>query len=163
MPGVLERTKQCSRCKEDKPLDAFTTKASVPGGRSRWCRSCTQAYARDYNKNLPPEGRVRLAEQKRSSYLKSTFGITLSQYRDLLAAQGGRCANKRCVNKISSKREMPLDHDRTCCPGDKSCGKCIRGVLCNGCNLALGFVGESAEALSGLLDYLVSSRQNRSE
>ena len=31
-----------------------------------------------------------------------------------------------------------VDHDHLCCPGKKSCGKCIRGALCLSHNLAEG-------------------------
>lgn len=33
-----------------------------------------------------------------------------------------------------------IDHAHTCCEGRRSCGSCIRGMLCNGCNMALGAV-----------------------
>ena len=33
-----------------------------------------------------------------------------------------------------------VDHDHACCPeGGRSCGKCIRGLLCMECNKYLGF------------------------
>lgn len=32
-----------------------------------------------------------------------------------------------------------VDHDHACCPtSEKSCGRCIRGLLCNQCNWRLG-------------------------
>ena len=36
----------------------------------------------------------------------------------------------------------------------KMCPECIRGRLCNGCNSALGMLGESKERIEGLLAYI---------
>lgn len=48
-----------------------------------------------------------------------------------------------------------VDHDHACCPDKgRSCGKCIRGLLCPGCNLLLGHAGESIERLESAIRYL---------
>lgn len=38
------------------------------------------------------------------------------------------------------EKRFAIDHDHACCPGATSCGKCVRGLLCMGCNLSLGFL-----------------------
>jgi hypothetical protein len=49
---------------------------------------------------------------------------------------------------------LVVDHDHACCPGRKSCGKCVRGLLCNGCNAALGLAAEDPKVLRTLADYI---------
>ncbi|MFC4114136.1 endonuclease domain-containing protein [Nonomuraea zeae] len=53
--------------------------------------------------------------------------------------------------------ELHIDHDHSCCPGPRSCGQCIRGVLCMSCNTALGHVKDDAGRLEALANYLATS------
>lgn len=61
----------------------------------------------------------------------------------------GRCAlcNQECSN-------LQIDHDHSCCPGERSCGNCIRGALCPPCNLGLGSFRDNPERLMLAVKYL---------
>lgn len=53
------------------------------------------------------------------------------------------------------KRRHHIDHDHSCCPENgKSCGKCIRGVLCHGCNAGLGLFQDDPDILRRAISYL---------
>jgi hypothetical protein len=85
---------------------------------------------------------AKIVTRNRTTTLKSK-GITIEQYNKLFRLQNGCCAI--CgTNKPGghSKRYFAVDHDHSCCPGKKSCGKCIRGLLCFSCNLGIGFLQE---------------------
>lgn len=47
-----------------------------------------------------------------------------------------------------------IDHDHSCCPGDVSCGRCVRGVLCSTCNLGLGGFKDDPDLLRSAIQYL---------
>lgn len=47
-----------------------------------------------------------------------------------------------------------VDHDHACCPGRKSCGECVRGVLCHSCNRVLGIFRDSPARFQAAADYL---------
>lgn len=53
-----------------------------------------------------------------------------------------------------SVENLRVDHDHKCCAGRGSCGKCVRGVLCHSCNIALGMMKDSPELLRKLADYM---------
>jgi hypothetical protein len=59
-----------------------------------------------------------------------------------------------CAVCGKTEGRMCIDHDHACCPGQGSCGKCVRGVLCTKCNAALGMVDDSIERLQALIAYL---------
>lgn len=47
-----------------------------------------------------------------------------------------------------------VDHDHMCCPGAGSCGKCVRGVLCQPCNVGLGSFRDDPVRLRAAIEYL---------
>lgn len=57
-----------------------------------------------------------------------------------------------------SMDDLHVDHDHACCPGSKTCGTCVRGVLCGGCNRAAGCVSDDPDRLHALAWYLEESR-----
>lgn len=52
------------------------------------------------------------------------------------------------------RMSINVDHDHSCCPGQGTCGRCIRGLLCRGCNRAIGSFSEDRENIRKALAYL---------
>ncbi|MER7457654.1 endonuclease domain-containing protein [Micromonospora sp. NPDC126480] len=86
--------------------------------------------------------------------------ITAVRYRELLRAQGGGCG----VCGTSAWRHpvglvpLPVDHDHLCCSGRDSCGRCVRGLLCAGCNGFLGLVEIHGNAMLRPRTWIESAR-----
>jgi hypothetical protein len=66
--------------------------------------------------------------------------MTPDRYRQMLHEQDGVCPLCGQPGGFLCCEIVPLviDHDHACCPGGYSCGTCIRGLLCGGCNSWLG-------------------------
>jgi hypothetical protein len=56
---------------------------------------------------------------------------------------------------------LTVDHDHNCCPGTFSCGHCIRGLICNNCNLTLGLMRDDITNLQAMVRYLQQAQQLR--
>lgn len=127
-------TPACERRTRQNPNGSTGTKAGYMAHRNYGeppCAACT-------------EGARRAEADKRDLYpdrylaieLKRRYNISLEFYREMFEAQGGRCAI--CRTGTSARGRFHVDHDHDCCPGDVSCGQCVRGLLCFSCNSALG-------------------------
>ncbi|GGP31473.1 hypothetical protein GCM10010501_72640 [Streptomyces libani subsp. rufus] len=91
-------------------------------------------------------------DRKFASDVKSRYGITAEDYEALLEAQGGACAI--CREPCTTGNRLSVDHDHECCPGRRSCGKCIRGLLCTRCNPGIGYFRDNVELLRRAVAYL---------
>lgn len=93
-------------------------------------------------------------QETRRRRLFYRWGMTPEAFDALLASQDGRCANPGCRTDDPGRHGFHIDHDHNCCPPMKSCGKCIRGLLCGPCNRAAGYAHDDADVLRGLADYI---------
>jgi hypothetical protein len=70
--------------------------------------------------------------------LWAQYRMTLEEFDARMESQGGGCAIcKAPPAKTKRADRLSVDHDHRCCPGVKTCGKCVRGLLCTRCNNAL--------------------------
>lgn len=104
------------------------------------CRTC-------YNRQRPPKSKLQ-----RRAY---DHHVTVERIGELLAGGCGICG---------IRERLHIDHDHTCCPrskygrGGASCGRCIRGVLCEDCNLGLGRFRDGPALLDAAIVYLARNR-----
>lgn len=110
---------------------------------NRRCRKCRNVKRSSYKKDF---------NQKKDQHLRGKFGLTLEAYHAMLAGQGGKCLGCGSLeaDRAEGSRMWPVDHDHA--TGE------IRGILCPGCNQALGLIGDSVATLLQLANYLEGVR-----
>jgi hypothetical protein len=98
----------------------------------------------------------------RDAVLKRIYNITSVDYDKMLNEQNDRCAI--CGGTDTGMPNVDyfcIDHDHSCCSTDKTCGKCIRGLLCNVCNSLVGFSKENVGILLKTIEYLNTHNKNK--
>ena len=78
-------------------------------------------------------------------HLKSKYNIDLNKYNEMFNGQHGNCAI--CgLHQSELKLSLSVDHGHDT--------NCVRGLLCNNCNMAIGLLKESTDILIRAVDYL---------
>ena len=60
----------------------------------------------------------------------------------------------------ATDRRLVIDHDHTCCPQEKACGRCVRGMICQPCNVGLGMFKENPALLRKAAGYLENASRD---
>lgn len=92
-----------------------------------------------------------IVKRRRLSLVLERAGLSLDWYDKETAKGCGVCG----ISNPGSKG-WQIDHDHKCCPyGTRAgCAKCIRGILCNSCNLGLGHLRDDPALFKAALSYL---------
>lgn len=93
-------------------------------------------------------------EARKAHRRKWLFGVDAAKFQAMLDAQGGCCA--LCKLDLTG-RETFIDHDHACCIGKskRTCGKCVRAILCRRCNQGLGMFDDDPELLVAAAMYVM--------
>lgn len=91
---------------------------------------------------------IRNKDKRRAQFLKQTYGISVQEWENLLAAQGNVCAI--CKTKEPGKRGWHTDHNHET--------GVVRGILCSNCNTGLGLFQDNTSTLASAIVYLENSR-----
>lgn len=87
------------------------------------------------------------------------YGLTLDEYDRMVEAQGGRCAvcatdhpgGTKPGQKLPPAWHIDHDHDHGC--EGHACPECVRALLCQNCNLALGYLQDDPSRIEALAAY----------
>ena len=136
---MTPKTKKCGSCRRYKPRDKFSRAAKAKDGLQHYCKACASKRERARKAERPETPRVR-----RDRYLRLTHGLTIEQHEAMLAAQHGRCAC--CHDPLGEGHNQVVDHSHVT-------GR-FRGIICRGCNLAIGHARDDVRRLQCMIAYL---------
>lgn len=124
-----------------------------PSMKCAQCKLCRKEDLSKARLRMKTEHPERWKEYLRGRNLRKRFRLSVEAYERLLKDQKYRCLG--CDRHRDETGTLRVDHDHSCCPDrNKTCGKCIRGLLCQQCNHALGLVRDNPSVLRKLAIYL---------
>jgi hypothetical protein len=152
--------KKCQKCEADKELKFFSKDKRSPDGKMRRCKQCMSSDYKKWYKDNPEKIAVlrekdkeyrkeyysdpKRREQYRIWYIIREYNLSEEDYLKLLEKQNNKC--KICNKPEKSGRNLAIDH---CHKTNK-----IRGLLCNQCNRALGYLKEDINLFEAAIKYL---------
>ena len=161
--------KRCAGCGGVKKATEYHRNRTAKDGLHPRCKECRKAeldtpraksYRKEYyrkNKNAHKEALRRWyrenPEKVAEHRLWTHYRITPAEYEAILVRQGGRCAVCGATEPGGAGR-WHVDHDHGCCATVRSCGECVRGLLCTRCNVGMGMFGDSPVMLLRAAEYL---------
>ena len=122
--------KQCSRCKQLKPITEFYSRKGTKDGLRCECKSC---------------GKIWWEKSARKQLLKK-YGLTFEDYKVLFDSQRGVCAICKEPQLVG---RLCVDHCHTT--------GVVRGLLCFTCNFLIGQAKDNKTILEAAIRYLERS------
>lgn len=120
--------------------DFSVTRKTHPNGDT-YCSECKLLRSKESLKKHPEKH----SKYSWKSRIKKMYGITEQQYLDLYVAQDGKCAVCEEVIELRGK-QTHIDHSHETLE--------VRGLLCHGCNTAIGLFKESEKTMLNAIKYL---------
>lgn len=148
----MEKIK-CNKCGIEKPVSEFPLKYMKDGKRKYrcTCKDCKKKNKVSLEEYKLTIGTLTIEEKKnivKNYALKHKYGITLKQYEEMYSDQQGLC--KICGTY----------HNTLCVDHCHDSGE-VRGLLCNGCNKALGLFKDNSTILGRAILYLKQTRTDK--
>lgn len=136
---------KCGLCGKTKPSTSFYASTFNARGISSICIKCCQDHENERNLLNPiNEARERATTRSTQRARFKKYGITATQWLQILAAQAFRC--EICYTTSPGGRGWVMDHNH-------SNGK-NRAILCGKCNLALGLLHDEPLLIEEAAKYL---------
>lgn len=164
----------CGLCEQFLPPDSFYRSSSAKDGRKWECKSCAsedqkrrlredrarkKTLAENMKKWRESEAGRSFAERTKDAEWRKVraykalrsrlrpYGLSIDEFADLMDMQNHACAC--CFQPFETTEDANVDH----------CHRqgYVRGVLCSGCNMALGFAKDDVMRMLALAAYVAES------
>ena len=141
----------CKKCELPKDESSFRIRKDSKNGYQYWCKECENNANK---KRYKPKGRKIKKELNKdevkqnalSRMLKHRYGITYEQYVNMYNEQSGLCAICEKPRELGGRSGLYVDHDHNTNE--------VRGLLCPGCNYAIGVFRDNTDLLNRAIQYL---------
>lgn len=128
----LKPDTHCRKC----GVELDDANRALQKGDRRICKECRKAYFAEWHRTHTDRYRVRNWVQQ--------YGITPTEYKQMLEGQDGVCAI--CFNGNRSGKLLAVDHDHIT--------GAIRGLLCSACNAGVGMFKDDERLMLSAVRYL---------
>jgi hypothetical protein len=128
-------TKICVTCDEERPIDEFhwaTNKDRPNRYRRSDCKYCRSEKSKEYHRS----------KRGQENYFQRTYNISLVDWDRMFHEQEGTCAI--CNEEFGDK--ICVDHNHET--------KEVRGLLCERCNILVGYLESFEDLLQSANDYI---------
>jgi hypothetical protein len=112
-------------------------------GWSRKCRVCSDEFSTKSPTATTCSDKCRY--RSRSGTLAKRYGISPARVESALVGQGGKCAICGAI-EADQRRRLSIDHNHAT--------GAFRGLLCERCNLGIGYFCDSPDLLESAANYL---------
>ncbi len=146
---IKAQSKVCGVCGKRKSFEDFYNASKKVDGKCPRCKPCELAKQKEWRSRGESKELNRVRYRKR--LLRERYGMTISDYKQMLNSQRGRCL---ICNALPDSRNgyLSVDHDHIT-------GK-VRGLLCSRCNLSIGKMDDSPALLRRAARYIEESNES---
>jgi hypothetical protein len=160
--GITKKTYRCYKCQNEYRKNYNLLNKEKVQEKNRKYNAKTRERRQEWTQNNRKENPERYKDyaakyhhlnfiQYQARRTARKYGLSYEEYIELIKASNDKCAickceEKRNLGKKEKMTQLSIDHDH-------NTGK-VRGLICYGCNLILGFSNDSIELLQKAISYL---------
>lgn len=135
---MIPNSKLCPKCGLTKERDADFFRRSGKNSHlpRSYCKDCERTSRKIYDASNPE----KVKKWDANGHRKYLYGLSPEDYAILITSTDGKC--EICLRQ----KRLVIDHDHET--------GIVRGILCHGCNAALGIFGDTASGVEKALKYL---------